>query len=76
MITRKDLVNLAMIEYYGLAQQTSLMHDALLRLEDSILYEPEGYDKAYEDAVRQLKRTESAIKAFRERIQDIEGKEA
>lgn len=75
MITRKDLVNLAMIEYYGLAQQTSFMHDALLRLEDSILYEPEGYDEAYEDAVRQLKRIESAIKAFRERIQDIEGKE-
>ena len=76
MATRKDLVNLAMIEYYGLAKQASYMHDALLKLEDSVLYEPEEYDGAYEDAVRQLKHTESAVEALRKRIQDIEREEA
>lgn len=76
MAARKDLVNLAMIEYYGLAKQVSYMHDALLKLEDSVLYEPERYDGAYEDAVRQLEHAESAIEAFRKRIRDIERKEA
>ena len=76
MTTRKDLVNLAMIDYYDLAEQASYMHDALLRLEDSVLYGPEECDGAYEDAVRQLEHTESAVEALRKRIQDIEREEA
>ena len=70
MPTSKELVEMATIEYYGLVVCMQQLHQAIMRLEDSLLYRKPDYREAWDDADGRLQRVEETVRRIR---QDIDG---
>lgn len=75
MPTSRDLVQRATIEYYELTRRIQGLHQAIMRLEDSLLYREWDYWEARDETEEALEGVEETVRRIRENLEEIEGKE-
>lgn len=75
MPTSRDLVQRATIEYYELTRRIQRLHQAIMRLEDSLLYREWDYWEAKDETDEALEGVEETVRRIRENVEEIERKE-
>ena len=75
MPTSKDLVGRATLKCYELARRIQRLHRAIMRLEDSLMYDEWDYREAWDETHKTLEGIEETVRRIRQDIDGIEGEE-